>query len=324
MSAFRRKLPLFVIGASVLIGWTWHRVAPARVARRDAASSERARAIPPAEPAVSAIAKASARANEDFARALHEAERLACTPDERYEQASRLLPDWTMADPRAAWRWALAHDGEWSVSGNPTLTEIVLEQLAATSPESVLLVLAAERWPPAAIIDQAVAALLRRHATTDACALVERWARESPPPDASAAFERATFAVASESPPRAIEWLASLPASAARDASFGTAADVWATTDPAGALAWARSLSEGEVRDAVLERAFGRWVEREAEPALSWLVAHEAEPEADRLIARWLVVSEAVRSNPGAARPWIELIRDPELRSRTAAMVLAE
>jgi hypothetical protein len=83
-------------------------------------------------------------------------------------------------------------------------------------------------------------------------------------------------------------------------------------------------LSEGEVRDAVLERAFGRWVEREAEPALSWLVAHEAEPEADRLIARWLVVSEAVRSNPGAARPWIELIRDPELRSRTAAMVLAE
>jgi hypothetical protein len=91
-----------------------------------------------------------------------------------------------------------------------------------------------------------------------------------------------------------------------------------ASSDPAVAIAWAQALPASDARDLAVERAFGRWVERESEPALVWLAAREAEPDADRLIALWLSISEQVRHNPALARPWLELIRDPAIRARLA------
>ena len=261
----------------------------------------------------------------DDAHALSLAARVARNSDERYQLVSRLLPAWAAADPAGAWQWAVRRNETWSESGQATLTELVLARLATDSPSAIAAILAGDGWATSIFVDQGVAVLLQAHHLDEARALLEQWARAvASDGGATAPFERTAFALAQDSPARAAEWLLALPPSSGRDAGLGAVADVWASSDAPAAIAWARALPIGDARNLAVDRAFARWVERDHEAAFHWLVANDVEPESDRLIVRWLAVSDKLRANPGAARPWLALIREPLLRAQSAQLFQAQ
>jgi hypothetical protein len=334
-SGSRRLGGLAVVGAAlVAIAWTWRAKTnepECALAPPAAAAGSRVRSGAPADLSIidrDASLVATLRTQEvdsiaDALRALLSSEpdrmwrlvaRIARTPDERYQLLSRLLPEWVAIDPRAAWIWSVRHTDAWSQSGQPAPTEIVLARLAANSPAVIAPLLFADGGPAPALVDQALAVLLRAHRLDEAQGLLGQWA--APASEATASFERVAFALAENAPSRAAAWLQTLPSSPGRDAGLGVVAGAWAARNGPEAMAWAETLPKGDARELALQRAFGCWVERESEPALRWLAAHEAEPEADGLIARWIAVSEQIRRDPGLARPWIALIREPALRAQ--------
>src|SRR5262249_10249539 len=156
----------------------------------------------------------------------------------------------------------------------------------------------------AKIAEAAINALLENGRADLARQHVELWARAANPPAVGASYLAVAWQLARDSDQAAADWLLALPASADRDAAFAGVAGNWADHDPDAAMTWAAALPAGEARTAALQRTFRVWADHDAAAAAQWLLAHEAAPEADRLVATWIAASPQAREHPSLALQW--------------------
>jgi len=136
-------------------------------------------------------------------------------------------------------------------------------------------------------------------------------------PIGNAEIERSARAHAREAAPaRALEWLESQPASAARDFAVAAMGALWAETDPAAAMTHAAGLKRSTVREDAVARVFSRWADREVATAAAWLQRQPPSAAHDRLV--WLFTTDTTYRyvNRKIALDALPLIANPELRAQ--------
>ncbi len=231
------------------------------------------------------------------------------------------VPDLSRLAPRDAWTWVRDNADRYTPAEDVSLVAVFFRQLAASDPAAVLAFAdeSLARADGAKIAEAAINALLENGRVELARQHAELWARAANPPAVGAAYLAVAWQLARDSDRAAADWLLALPASPDRDGAFGGVAGNWADHDPGAAMTWAAALPTGEARATALERAFRVWADHDADAAAQWLLANEAAPDADRLMATWIAASPQAQENPTLARQWTALIRDAELRAKVFA-----
>lgn len=137
------------------------------------------------------------------------------------------------------------------------------------------------------------------------------------PPIANAEIELQARAHAKEATPqRALAWLETQAASAARDFALASVVALWSETDPAAAMPRAAGLQPDPLREDAIARVFGRWADRDVAAAAAWL--HRQPPSAahDRLV--WLFTTDTTYRyvNRKVALDALPVISNPALRAQ--------
>jgi hypothetical protein len=212
------------------------------------------------------------------------------TDAERHVLLFAVVGDWAQSAPAAALDWAFHHAAAYSVPGSASLLYVVLEQVAADNPQTVVAV------AEAALTDSdgsksrdiprlSIEALLKGGNTDLAARTIERWANgpEAGHLDATV-YEIATLAFAQKSFSDATRWLESLPNSPGRNEALGPVAEAWSRQDPRAAMEWAQGLDPAWGGDDVRVEVFADWVKSDRPAAANWLQAHP-KPDPGRLAA---------------------------------------
>jgi hypothetical protein len=226
--------------------------------------------------------------------AIELARSIARDDGERQVLLYAVVSDWAQRDPRNAAAWAFRIGDRYDVPGRASLLYLVLEQTANDDPASVLA--AAEgalrnQAPLAASVKASdvarltIEALVKSGRNELVQETVRRWQQG---PESAAldhtVFDVAAMSLAQSSFTTAGQWLQSLPASPARNESFGNLAAAWSQQDPAGAMDWALTLNPADGGEDVRVATFQRWAQTDPDAAQHWLAAHPT-PSTPRLLA---------------------------------------
>ena len=268
-------------------------------------------------------------AAERPALAIALAQALGRSDDERAAWITDLVRGWAGRDPDAAWQWLVQQAGRVNQLASGSLIGVVLDQMAARDPQALIknadALLRAGNQPnglPSEIVAQAgLNALIKSGDLDAASALLKDWATSPYHPDIGAgAYELVASELAKRSPADAAGWLKSLPASDDRNAALGSMAADWVSRDPAAAMSWSQTLTSQDGGPAVVQRAFSEWMENSPAAAEQWLgnqlVQNYGSPGNDELIVSLINQSSLIRSDPGSAMKWVDLIADPVQQSQ--------
>lgn len=242
---------------------------------------------------------------------------------DRAVRVVRSVRTWATVAPTEAWQWALQHpsidDGDEEFS----LTETVLRVVARPAPATAV------AWvdraltdgptaPPDGLLGELCTALL----ASEHPAMAQDYLRELSRNPTQSLVEAqpltsvGLYVTAHQSPEAAINWLAQLPSGSARDSALVAIASEWTQHDAPAALAWA--LNADPSSDSA-QAVIGAWARRDSVTAADWLQAHENTPQIDTLIHGFVFHSSVATDAPDAARAWVSLIQDDNLRRRSLA-----
>lgn len=207
------------------------------------------------------IAILDAMAEERPAQTLDLARDVGRSGPEAAQLMAALAVAWTRRNPAAAWAWAEENSDRLTPEGQTPLTCAVAAEIARRHPEGAVALADAlldhatetrARADCAAIVHAVLAELVSAGHADLAQATLDRWAREPAVSELHGDdFELLAETRDSTSTPAFAEWLAALPASAARDEALVRLARPWAERDPTAAAAWVAQLSDAQVRTVV-------------------------------------------------------------------------
>jgi hypothetical protein len=248
--------------------------------------------------------------------------------DERSFWVTELTRTWAGRDAQAAWDWLGQQRPRMEQVGGNSLIGVVLNGMAAQSPQRVIdNVDALLRRGNAD--DSAISALvacqlglnaLLAHGDLEiAQAAVEEWV-QNPRAQAidAAAFNVVAGAIAQNSWDDAGAWLETLPSSIERNSAFAVLASKWADHDAVAALNWAETLGPENGRLGAIRSVFADWVDRDGSRAGTWLLGYidraQSESEIDQLIGSFVTFSAGLQRDPALAMGWVALMRDSAQR----------
>jgi hypothetical protein len=149
-----------------------------------------------------------------------------------------------------------------------------------------------------------------------------RWAEEIPAREArfkAAVFLQATGTLAPLDPAGTAAWLAPHMHRDYADGVMRTVARSWVGRDPEGAMTWLAALPVGSQREDSVSHAFSAWLAASPEAAQAWLRSSAPARALDPAVRA--VVGRTRRDDPAGAMDWALVADDPELRRTLLASV---
>ena len=263
-------------------------------------------------------------AEADPAKALHGAETLGRTEEEKGKLLEAVMTVWAEKDADGAWTWTWEQGSRLQfLPGRPPLLSVVMKQMAASDPDALVAKAAAllqkpgsAGWDNNYMTEIAAEALIQTGHADLAMEAVETWVQGSARDQVSSdALETVAQSQAvALSPEEAARWLESLPACDGKNGALLARASAWAAQDPAAALKWSQNL--GEMREEGMRLVFAQWIRQDIRSAMDWLGSEidkqKPNPATDRLIA--LVVSDCLPEDRVATLEWARAISNPAMR----------
>ncbi len=237
----------------------------------------------------------------------------------RYEAREAALRHWGMANPAAAWDFAVADNG---LNLPENRFDTILRGLGRSDPAKAVEFFSNPKFSnllnsegnATAVVDSLYA---RGHHDQ-----LKSWAEGMPPGAAKeSVINRVIDQWARHNPKEAKAWMeAQIQASPKNAVAARTElAESWARVNPSEALQWVQSLPTKEQDPTYVDRVFRRWLDYDRDNAAAQLANMPPSPALDRSIERYS--QEIMGRDPAATIPWAESITDEKRRFRAIERV---
>jgi hypothetical protein len=232
----------------------------------------------------------------------------------RYETRDAALRHWAMANPSAAWDFAVADKGLHLPDDR---LSTIMRGVGQADVDKALDFLASRKDEKSLTgLGESLLAIDTLYARGNHDQLIS-WAEQLPTGALrDGAVNRIIDQWARHNPTAAKEWMekqTTLNPTNLKAARIELA-ESWARVNPSQALQWVAALPEKD-RDAVYyDRIYRRWLDYDRDAAAANLAGQPPSPALDRSIERYAL--EVVGRNPSETMPWAESITDPNRRWR--------